>query len=76
MRQKAQSAAPALGNDRQRSGLDPKLDPGPLASAFASTFVWALVLILAALIPAIGMALSGWRRPLSAPARAHPVVVE
>jgi EmrB/QacA subfamily drug resistance transporter len=48
----------------------------PLADAFASTFVWALVLILVALIPAIGMALSGWRRPLTAPAGAHPVVVE
>jgi MFS transporter len=49
---------------------------GPLADAFASTFVWALVLILVALIPAVGMALSGWRRPLTAPAGAHPVVVE
>jgi len=48
----------------------------PLASAFGSTFVWALVLILVALIPAIGMALSGWRRPLTAPAGAQPVVVE
>ena len=49
---------------------------GPLADAFASTFVWALALILVALIPAIGMALSGWRRPLTAPAGVHPVVVE
>jgi EmrB/QacA subfamily drug resistance transporter len=49
---------------------------GPLADAFGSTFLWALVLILVALIPAVGMALSGWRRPLSAPAGAHPVVVE
>jgi hypothetical protein len=49
---------------------------GPLADAFGSTFLWALVLILVALIPAIGMALSGWRRPLTAPAGAHPVVVE
>jgi EmrB/QacA subfamily drug resistance transporter len=48
----------------------------PLADAFGSTFVWALVLILVALIPAVGMALSGWRRPLTAPAGAHPVVVE
>jgi len=47
----------------------------PLADAFASTFVWALVLILVALIPAVGMALSGWRRPLAAPA-ASPVVAE
>jgi hypothetical protein len=49
---------------------------GPLASAFASTFVWALVLILIALIPAVGMALSGWRRPLTAPAGHRPVVLE
>jgi EmrB/QacA subfamily drug resistance transporter len=49
---------------------------GPLANAFASTFVWALVLILVALIPAFGMALSGWRRPLPARAGAQPVVVE
>jgi EmrB/QacA subfamily drug resistance transporter len=49
---------------------------GPLADAFASTFVWALVLILVALIPAVGMALSGWRRPVTAPAGARPVVVE
>ncbi len=49
---------------------------GPLASAFASTFVWALVLILVALIPAVGMAISGWRRPLTAAAGARPVVVE
>ena len=48
----------------------------PLADAFGSTFLWALVLIVVALIPAVGMALSGWRRPLSAPAGAHPVAVE
>jgi hypothetical protein len=47
---------------------------GPLANAFASTFVWALVLILVALIPAVGMALSGWRRPLTV--RSSPVVLE
>ncbi len=33
----------------------------PLANAFASTFVWALVMIVVAFIPAVGMALSGWR---------------
>jgi hypothetical protein len=49
---------------------------GPLADAFSSTFVWALVLIVVALIPAVGMAVSGWRRPLAAPAGARPVVVE
>jgi EmrB/QacA subfamily drug resistance transporter len=48
----------------------------PLADAFASTFVWALVLILVALVPALGMALSGWRRPLTAPAGSRPVVQE
>jgi MFS family permease len=48
----------------------------PLASAFSSTFVWALVLILVALIPAVGMAVSGWRRPITAPAGARPMVLE
>ena len=48
----------------------------PLAHSFATTFVWALALIVVALIPAIGMALSGWRRPLHAPAAGHPVIVE
>jgi EmrB/QacA subfamily drug resistance transporter len=48
----------------------------PLANAFASTFVWALVLILVALIPAVGMALSGWRRPVRAPVAGQPVVLE
>jgi len=47
----------------------------PLADAFSSTFVWALVLILVALIPAIGLAYSGWRRPLRAPV-AVPAIVE
>ncbi|MGN6168123.1 MAG: DHA2 family efflux MFS transporter permease subunit [Solirubrobacteraceae bacterium] len=49
---------------------------GPLADAFGSTFLWALVFILVALIPAVGMALSGWRRPLTAPAGTPPVVLE
>ncbi len=48
----------------------------PLADAFGSTFVWALVLILVALIPAVGMAFSGWRRPAVAPVRGQPVVLE
>jgi EmrB/QacA subfamily drug resistance transporter len=48
----------------------------PLAEAFSSTFVWALVLILVALIPAVGMALSGWRRPLARPVGTRPVVIE
>jgi EmrB/QacA subfamily drug resistance transporter len=49
---------------------------GPLASAFGSTFVWALVMIVVAFIPAAGMAVSGWRRPARAPVGAAPVVVE
>jgi hypothetical protein len=48
----------------------------PLADAFASTFVWALALIVVALVPAVGMALSGWRRPLAAPAAGRPVIQE
>jgi len=48
----------------------------PLADAFGSTFQWALVLILVALIPAVGMALSGWRRPSVAPVRGQPIVLE
>jgi EmrB/QacA subfamily drug resistance transporter len=46
----------------------------PLAQAFASTFIWALVLILVAMIPAVGMALSGRRNPLTASA-GEPVMV-
>jgi EmrB/QacA subfamily drug resistance transporter len=34
----------------------------PVASAFASTFVWALALLAVAFIPALGMALMGRRR--------------
>ena len=49
---------------------------GPLANAFASTFVWALVLILVAMIPAAGMAFSGWRRPVKAPVDARVMVLE
>ena len=49
---------------------------GPLSDAFASTFLWAFVLIVVALIPAVGMALSGWRRPLRAPRSDVPVTVE
>jgi EmrB/QacA subfamily drug resistance transporter len=48
----------------------------PLASAFSSTFVWALVLILVALIPAVGMAISGFRRPLVAAVGERPLVLE
>jgi EmrB/QacA subfamily drug resistance transporter len=48
----------------------------PLAQAFASTFIWALVLILVAMIPAVGMALSGRRNPLTAPAGERVMVME
>jgi EmrB/QacA subfamily drug resistance transporter len=48
---------------------------GPLADAFGSTFLWALALIIVAIIPAVGMALSGWRRPLRAPVADRPVAV-
>jgi len=48
----------------------------PLADAFSSTFVWALVLILVALIPAVGMAISGSRRPFRAPVGEPPLVLE
>ena len=48
----------------------------PLADAFASTFVWAVVLLTLAWLPALALAL--WkRRPAAAPATAeHAVVVE
>jgi MFS family permease len=49
---------------------------GPLANAFASTFLWALVLIVVALVPAAAMALSGWRRPLSARTDERPVMAD
>jgi EmrB/QacA subfamily drug resistance transporter len=48
---------------------------GPLADAFGSTFVWALALIVIALIPAAGLALSGRRRPLRTSVAA-PAVLE
>jgi hypothetical protein len=43
-------------SDAQRSAV-----AGPLASAFASTFVWALVLLAVAFIPALAMALGKWK---------------
>jgi DMSO/TMAO reductase YedYZ heme-binding membrane subunit len=33
----------------------------PLAEAFASTFVWGLVLLAVAFIPALAMALGKWK---------------
>jgi EmrB/QacA subfamily drug resistance transporter len=52
------SGAEALNglNDAQRVAIG-----GPLASAFASTFVWALVLLAIAFIPALAMALGKWK---------------
>jgi MFS family permease len=49
----------------------------PLATAFASTFVWAVVLVAAAVVPALTMALMG-RRATSEPARLGdvPLVLE
>jgi hypothetical protein len=48
----------------------------PLAHAFATTFVWALALIVVAFIPAAGMAVSGFRRPMRAPVGERPLVLE
>jgi EmrB/QacA subfamily drug resistance transporter len=36
---------------------------GPLADAFAQTFVWGLALLGVAFIPALAMALGGWKAP-------------
>jgi EmrB/QacA subfamily drug resistance transporter len=49
---------------------------GPLAAAFGSTFVWAFVLIAVAFIPAAGMAISGFRRPLAARVGPPPVALD
>jgi EmrB/QacA subfamily drug resistance transporter len=49
---------------------------GPLASAFGSTFVWALVMILIALIPAGAMALSGRRAGLRGPVAAPQLAAD
>jgi EmrB/QacA subfamily drug resistance transporter len=48
----------------------------PLAHAFASTFVWALVLIVAAFVPAAGMALSGRRSRAGRPMGERAFAVE
>jgi hypothetical protein len=47
----------------------------PLADAFGTTFVWAFVLILVAMIPAVGMALSGRRARVQATAVADRELV-
>ena len=46
----------------------------PLANAFASTFVWALVMIVIAFIPAAGMALSGRRARARQPVGDHALI--
>ena len=48
----------------------------PLANAFASTFVWAFVMIVIALIPAVGMALSGRRARAQRSVGDHALVAE
>ena len=49
---------------------------GPLANAFGSTFVWALVMIVIALIPAGAMALSGRRAGARGSVTARPLVAD
>jgi hypothetical protein len=49
---------------------------GPLANAFGSTFIWALVMIVIAFIPAAGLALSGRRAGRHESLTARPVTVE
>jgi EmrB/QacA subfamily drug resistance transporter len=49
---------------------------GPLASSFASTFVWALVLLGVAFIPALFMALGKWKPADTGDTGNVPVVLE
>ena len=49
---------------------------GPLASAFASSFVWALVLLAVAFVPAMFMALGTWKTADAADTGHVPVVLE
>jgi EmrB/QacA subfamily drug resistance transporter len=46
---------------RQLSPAQQAAAQGPLASSFASTFVWAIVLLGLAFIPALFMALGNWK---------------
>jgi EmrB/QacA subfamily drug resistance transporter len=57
--------------DAQRAAVG-----GPLASAFASTFVWALVLLAVAFIPALAMALGKWKTSDASAATEPRVVLE
>ena len=63
---------------QQLSPVQHAVIAGPLASAFASTFVWALALLALAFVPALGMALY---RPTTPPvpsgqAQASPLVLD
>jgi hypothetical protein len=49
---------------------------GPLADSFASTFVWALVLLGLAFIPALFMALGKWKTADAGDSGPAPVVLE
>jgi hypothetical protein len=49
---------------------------GPLAESFASTFVWALVLLGVAFIPALFMALGKWKTADAGDTGHAPVVLE
>jgi MFS family permease len=49
---------------------------GPLADAFASTFVWAVALLALAFVPALAMALARGGRTALAAAAEQPVPVE
>jgi EmrB/QacA subfamily drug resistance transporter len=79
--------APVLGSHATRSGggigslqhlpaSKHALIDGPLAHAFASTFVWALALLVVAFIPAAGMALSGRRSRSRTPSGERVLVVD
>ena len=48
----------------------------PAGHAFSSTFVWALVLLVVALVPAVAMALVGRRRSAGVPVGDRPLVLE
>jgi EmrB/QacA subfamily drug resistance transporter len=58
-------------SDAQRKAV-----AGPLAEAFASTFVWALALLVLAFVPALYMALGKWKRAPTAPAEESRMVLE
>jgi hypothetical protein len=54
-------ASGGLEGVRELSPAQQAAANGPLASSFASTFVWALVLLGVAFIPALFMALGKWK---------------